>query len=69
MTIGLIAISTNLAFAQQPSCGEQPYVYNIGCMPLGTAQLTGAALMAGIIAFAIAWGVAGRQHHIVPNFN
>lgn len=70
MALGIVAIAgTNLAFAQQPSCGEQAYVYNIGCLPLDTAQIVGGVLVASIAAFAIAWGVAGHHHHTVPNFN
>ncbi|MGI0088606.1 MAG: hypothetical protein ACREBI_11710 [Nitrosotalea sp.] len=66
MTIGIVAMAgTNLAFAQQPSCGEQAYGY-IGCTPLGAAQLYGGVLVAGVVAFAIAWGVAGRQYHTIP---
>ncbi|MDE1832647.1 hypothetical protein [Candidatus Nitrosotalea okcheonensis] len=69
MTLGIVAIAgTNLAFAQQPSCGEQAYVYNVGCLPLDTAHMVGAILVASIVAFAIAWGVAGRHYHIIHNF-
>ncbi|MDC8452332.1 MAG: hypothetical protein LV477_05395 [Candidatus Nitrosotalea sp.] len=70
MTLGIVAIAgTNLAFAQQPSpCGEQAYVYNVGCLPLDSAHMVGAILVASIAAFAIAWGVAGR-HHMVYNLN
>jgi|GEM_PF-1530918 len=70
MTLGMLAIaSTNLAFAQQPSpCGEQAYVYNIGCLPLDTAHIVGAILVASIVAFAISWGIAERQYHMIPNF-
>ncbi len=65
-TVVIVAVSgTNVAFAQQPSCGEQAYGY-IGCTPLNTAQLYGAILMAGVVAFAIACGVAGRQYHTIP---
>lgn len=68
MAIGMVAMAgTNLAFAQQPSCGEQPYVYNVGCLPLDTAHMVGAVMVAGIAAFAIAWGVAGRHNHIIHN--
>ncbi len=64
MTTGLVVIAgTNSAFAQQP-CGEQPYVYNVGCVPLGMAQMYAAALVVGIIALAIGLGVAGRKHII-----
>lgn len=59
------SVGTNFAFAQQQSCGEQAYGY-IGCTPLNSAQMYGAILVAGIAAFAIAWGVAGRQYHTVP---
>ncbi len=66
MTMSIIAIGgTNLAFAQQPSCGEQAYGY-IGCTPVATAQLYGAILVVGVVAFSIAWGVAGRQYHTIP---
>ena len=69
MTLGILAMaSTNLAFAQQPSCGEQAYVYNVGCLPLDSAHMVGAVLVASIAAFAIAWGVAGRHHPMVSNF-
>lgn len=64
--VGILAIAgTDFAFAQQPSCGEQAYGY-IGCTPLVTAQQYGAILVAGVIAFSIAWGVAGRKHHTIP---
>lgn len=70
MTLGVVAIAgTNLAFAQQPSCGEQAYVYNVGCLPLDTAHMVGAVLVASIAAFAIAWGIAGRHYNIIHNFN
>ncbi|NHH96714.1 hypothetical protein DYY66_2047 [Candidatus Nitrosotalea sp. FS] len=70
MTLGILAMAgTNLAFAQQPTCGEQAYVYNVGCLPLDTAQMVGAILVASIAAFAIAWGVAGRHYNIIHNFN
>ena len=70
MTLGVVAIAgTNLAFAQQPSCGEQAYVYNVGCLPLDSAHMVGAILVASIAAFAMAWGVAGRHYHIIHNFN
>ncbi len=66
MTVGLVAIAgTNFAFAQQTPCGEQAYGY-IGCTPLNTAQLYGGILVAGVVAFAIAWGVAGRRHQVIP---
>jgi len=71
MTIGIVAMAgTNLAFAQQPTCGtapygEAPYAY-IGCTPLGTAQMYGVILVVGVVIFAIAWGVAGRQYHTIP---
>ncbi|MDE1845500.1 MAG: hypothetical protein KGI10_09280 [Thaumarchaeota archaeon] len=68
MTLGILAMAgTNLAFAQQP-CGEQAYIYNVGCLPLNTAHIVGAILVASIVAFAIAWGVAERQYHMIPNF-
>ncbi len=67
VTISIVAIGgTNFAFAQQPTCGEQPSVYNIGCTPLGTAQLYGAILVAGVVAFTIACGAAGIKYHTVP---
>lgn len=64
--VGIVAIAgTNLAFAQQPSCGEQAYGY-IGCTPLATAQLYGAIIMASVVACAIACGAAGRHYHTIP---
>ncbi|MDE1728969.1 MAG: hypothetical protein KGH81_07330 [Thaumarchaeota archaeon] len=64
--VGIVVIAgTNLAFAQQPSCGEQAYGY-IGCTPLVAAQQYGAIMMAGVVAFAIACGVAGRHYHTIP---
>lgn len=71
MALGIVAIAgNNLAFAQQPSpCGEQAYVYNVGCIPLDTAHMVGGVLVACIAAFAIAWGVAGRHYHITHNLN
>lgn len=66
VTMGLVAIAgSNMAFAQQSTCGEQPFVYNVGCTPLNTAQLYGAVLVAGVAAFAIALGVAGARHHMI----
>ncbi len=68
ITLGVLVIAgTNLAFAQQP-CGEQPYVYNVGCLPLDTAHMVGAVLVASIVAFAIACGVVGSRHNTIPNF-
>ena len=65
-TVVIVAIAgTNVAFAQQPSCGEQAYGY-IGCTPLNTAQLYGAILVAGVVAVAVSFGVAGRQYHTIP---
>lgn len=67
IAIGLVTITgTNLAFAQQQPCGEQPYVYNVGCAPLGTAQLYAAALVGGIVAFAAACGAAGVRYSTIP---
>ena len=64
VTIGLIGIAgTNLAFAQQP-CGEQPYVYNVGCMPLSTAQLAAVSLAVGIIALAVGCGIVGTRYRL-----
>ena len=69
MTIGIVSIgSTNLAFAQQTPCGEQAYVYNVGCMPLDTAHLAGGVIVASIVVFAIACGVAGSKNHTIPSF-
>ena len=70
MTLGILAMAgTNLASAQQSSpCGEQAYVYNVGCLPLDQAHMVGAVLVASIVAFAIAWGAAGR-HHIISNLH
>jgi len=67
MVVGILAIAgTDLAFAQQqPSCGEQAYGY-IGCTPLVAAQQYGMILVAGIVAFSIAWGTAGRKYHTIP---
>ncbi|MDE1763182.1 MAG: hypothetical protein KGH88_02925 [Thaumarchaeota archaeon] len=66
MTVGIVAMSgTNLAFAQQPSCGEQAYGY-IGCTPLNTAQLYGSILVAGVVALAIGCGAAGVRYHTIP---
>lgn len=66
MTIGLVGMAgTNIAFAQQPSCGEAPYGY-IGCTPLGTAQTYGAIMAGALMAFAVAWGVQGRKYHTIP---
>ncbi len=70
MMLGMLAMAgTNLAFAQQPSCGEQAYIYNVGCLPLNSAQMVGAIMVASIAAFAIAWGVAGRHKYTIANFN
>lgn len=64
MTTSLVVIAgTNSAFAAQP-CGEQPYVYNVGCVPLATAQMYAVALVVGVIALAVGLGVAGRKHII-----
>jgi hypothetical protein len=64
VTIGIASIAgTNLALAQQP-CGEQPYIYNVGCMPLGTAQLTAVSLVVGIIALAVGIGAASARDHL-----
>jgi hypothetical protein len=69
MTIGIVAIAgTNFAFALQTPCGEQPYVYNVGCMPLNNAQMVGGVVVASIIGFAIACGVAGRHHNPVHSY-
>ncbi len=63
MVVGILAIAgTNLAFAQQPSCGAQIYAY-IACAPLDTGQLVGVASVGGVVALAIAFGVHGRQYH------
>lgn len=68
MAISIVAISgINLAYAEQP-CGEQAYVYNVGCLPLDTAHMVGGVIVASLIVFAIAWGVAERHYHMVPNF-
>ncbi|WP_166392497.1 hypothetical protein [Candidatus Nitrosotalea sp. TS] len=64
--VGIVAIAgTNLAFAQQPSCGEQAYGY-IGCTPLVAAQQYGAIMVAAVVACAIAFGAAWRQYHTIP---
>lgn len=66
MTIGIVGIAgTNLAFAQQPTCGEQPYIYNVGCLPIGTAQLTAVALVGGIVALAIGCGAVGSRYSVM----
>ncbi len=66
MVVGILAVAgTNSAFAQKPCVDNAPYVY-IGCIPLVTAQQYGAITVAGVIAFAIAWGIAGRQYHTIP---
>jgi len=68
MTLGVLAMAgTNLAFAQQTPCGEQAYVYNVGCLPLDQAHIVGAILVASIVAFAMAWGAAGRHNHMIHN--
>jgi hypothetical protein len=65
-TVSIVAVmGTNLAFAQQPSCGEQAYGY-IGCTPLNTAQLYGGILVAGVVALAIGCGAAGVRYHTIP---
>ena len=65
MTLGIVGMAgTNLAFAAQTPCGEQPYVYNVGCMPLSTAHIVGGVMVATIIGFAVAWGIAGV--HLTP---
>lgn len=55
--LGLVAIAgINVAFAQTTStgqpCGAQAYAY-IGCAPLATAQMYGAAIVGGVIIFSI----------------
>jgi hypothetical protein len=67
MAIVVIASTTNSAFAQQQPCGEQPYVYNVGCVPLVTAQMYAVALVTGIIALTIGLGVAGRKHLVIQS--
>lgn len=64
MVVGILAIAgTDLAFAQQP-CGAQAYAYTACGPPLGTAQLYGAAIVGGMIACAIAFGIAsGNLRH------
>ena len=68
MVVGILAIAgTDFAFAQQPTnCGAQAYAYIACWPPLGTAQQYGVILVASIVAFAVAWGVAGRKHHTIP---
>ncbi len=67
MVVGILVIAgTNLAFAQQPSCVEGGAYSHVGCTPLATAQLIGVAIVGGIVALAIACGVAGRQYHTNP---
>jgi hypothetical protein len=65
MTIGLVGIAgTNLVFAQQP-CGEQPYVYNVGCLPLGSAQMAAVALVVGVIALSVGCGIVGARSRLM----
>ncbi len=62
--VGIVTVAgTNLAFAQQPSCVEGGAYSYIGCTPLGTAQMYGASIVAGVVALAVACGVHGRQYH------
>jgi hypothetical protein len=64
--VGILAIAgTNLAFAQQPCVENQAYTY-VGCTPMGTAQMYGAAIVVGVAAFAVGCGAAGRQYHTIP---
>jgi len=65
MVIAILAIAgTNLAFAQQPSCGAQAYAYIACGPPLVTAQYYGAAIVGGVIVFAIASaGASGNLRH------
>ncbi|MGB9125211.1 MAG: hypothetical protein WA833_08580 [Nitrosotalea sp.] len=67
MAISIVVIAgTNLAYAEQP-CGEQSYVYNVGCLPLDQAHMVGGVIVASLVIFAIAWGVAERHYHMVSN--
>ena len=67
MVVGILAIaSTNFAFAQ--TCGTQgaqAYAW-IGCEPVDTAQWYGAAMVVGVVAFAIACGASGWRYHTNP---
>jgi len=64
MVIAILAIAgTNLAFAQQSTCGTAPYgavaFGYIACgPPLVTAQYYGAAIVVGVIAFSWAMAIA-----------
>ena len=64
MVVGILAIAgTNLAFAQQPCVDNAAYVY-IGCIPVDTAQWEGAAIVGGVVAFAIGTAAAsGNLRH------
>lgn len=65
LTLGIAGIAgTNLVFADQP-CGEQPYIHNVACMPLGQAQIAALAIVGGIIALAIGCGAFGIKHHLM----
>lgn len=66
-SVMIAMMSTNLAFAQQQQpCGEQPYVYNVGCLPLNSAQLYAAVIVGGIIALAVGCGVSGIRYSTIP---
>ncbi len=70
MMIGLVAIaSTNLAFADNQPCGEQPYVHNVACMPLGEAQVVAVGLVMGVIALAVGLGIAERHLNVSPKLS
>ncbi len=67
MVVGILAIAgTNLAFAQQQPCVDNVAYAYIGCIPLDTAQWYGAAMVAGVVAFAIACGASGWRYHTNP---
>ena len=68
LTIGEAGIAASgLAFADSStSCGANPYQY-VACGPLlPTAQMYAAIMVGTVVAFAIGWGIHGRQFHTIP---
>lgn len=67
MVLGVVAVTgTNIAFAQQASCGANPYQY-VACGPsLPSAQMYGVAIVGGVVALAIGCGAAGVKYHTAP---
>ncbi|SHO45596.1 exported hypothetical protein [Nitrosotalea sinensis] len=65
-SVMIAMICTNSAFAQQQPCGEQPYVYNVGCLPLNSAQMYAAVIVGGIIALAVGCGASGIRYSTIP---